>query len=84
VGTKWNRSLKISKEDFELIERAMIDTLKAHGLHLFMVQSTNQAWDVFHKAWKEKRLDGHALYERYNDLHFESAFRRMFNQEKEI
>lgn len=71
--------MKISPDDFVDLQRGMIDTLNVHGLHPYMVKSIAQAWDVFHRAWAEKRIDGHALYARYNDQHFETAFRRMFN-----
>ena len=70
--------MKISGEDYAALQRGLIDTLTAHGMHPFMVQSIQHAWDVFHQAWSEKRIDGDALYKKYNDAHFESAFRRIF------
>lgn len=72
--------MKISTEDFKAIEAACMDTLKAHNLHSFMVNSTARMWEVFHKASYENRINLNDLYKRYNDSHIETALRKIFKQ----
>ena len=70
--------MKINATDYRAIETACLDTLKAHNLHPVMVSSNRHAWDVFHKAWHEGRLNGNALYRIYNDNHIETALKAIF------
>jgi hypothetical protein len=72
--------MKINGETFEGLKTALLDTLAAHGLHPFMVKSTAQGWQVFHKAWSEGRLDGGALYKSHNDTHIETALKAIFGE----
>jgi hypothetical protein len=43
-----------------------------------MINSNGRAWEVFHKAWNEKRIDGNGLYKYLTDANLESAFRKIF------
>jgi hypothetical protein len=70
--------MKITGETLKSLELALIATLKAHGLHPFMVQNSKHAWEVFHKSWSENRIDGHALYREFNDSHIETALKKIF------
>lgn len=70
--------MKITDTDYDSLKRGMFETLKVHNLHPFMVKNTGHAWDLFHKAWNEKRVDGNALYKYLTDANLETAFRRMF------
>lgn len=70
--------MKVTTDHFEMMRDAMFATLTAHGLHPYMVKTSKEAWDVFHHAWIEKRLDGHDLYRYYTDSHLETAFRKIF------
>ena len=69
--------MKITPVDLTLLEHAMVDTLKAHNLHPYMAKTLSHMWDIFHKAWNEKRLDGDALYKHYTDANLETAFKRI-------
>ena len=71
--------MKITPHDYATLETAMHNTLAAHGLCSGDVKHIRHAWDLFHKAWTEKRFDGNALYKKYADAHFETAFRRAFS-----
>lgn len=70
--------MKITDTDYDALKRGMFETLKAHNLHPFMVKSNGHAWEVFHKAWNEKRIDGNGLYKYLTDANLESAFRKIF------
>ena len=70
--------MKITPADFESLQTALMETLNAHQIHPFMVKTSGHAWQVFHKAWNEKRIDGNALYKKYNDSHIETALKRIF------
>ncbi len=72
--------MKMTESDFAALQTACMETLKAHHLHPFMVQNDGHAWQVFHKAWNEKRIDGHALYKSYNDAHIQTALRKIFKR----
>lgn len=72
--------MKIQGADFTKLKAALLDTLKAHGLHPFMVQNNRHAWQAFHKASDEKRIDINALYRVYNDAHIETAFKKIFKR----
>jgi hypothetical protein len=70
--------MKINQADFDHMRVAVLDTLNAHNLHPFMVKNERHAWDVFHKAWSEGRLNGSDLYDRYNDNHIATALKAIF------
>jgi hypothetical protein len=72
--------MKIKEEDFEVIKKACLDTLKAYGKHPYIVQSTRRAWDVFNRASDEGRINVFALYKKYNDQHIETALRAIFRR----
>lgn len=72
--------MKIKGNDLDVLRKGLFDTLKAHNLHPFMVQNEGHAWEVFHKAWNEKRIDGNDLYKRYNDQNFATAFKHIFRK----
>jgi hypothetical protein len=72
--------MKIQGDDFDHLRDALLATLKAHNLHPFMVNDTAQAWQVFHKAWAEGRLNGNDLYKRYHDAHFDTALKAIFKK----
>ena len=69
----------IKGEELVKLRAGMFAMLIVHDLHPYMVRNVGHAWDTFHKAWKEKRVDGHALYAKYNDAHLETAFKRIFS-----
>jgi hypothetical protein len=71
---------KIQGEEFTQLRAALLDTLKAHNLHPFMVNSTRLAWQVFNKACDEKRIDLYALYKDCNDSHIETALKNIFKR----
>lgn len=71
---------RIKGDTFIALERGLMATLSAHGLHPFMVQNDRRAWDVFHRAWQEGRIDGKALYRDYNDAHIQTALRAIFKR----
>lgn len=68
----------IKGAEFEALKRGCFDTLKAHNLHPFMVQNFRHAWECFHKAVDEGRIDLNALYRTYNDTHIETALNKIF------
>jgi hypothetical protein len=70
--------MKIRGDEYEAIRTACFDTLKAHNLHPFMVNTKLDAWNVFHKACAERRLNCNALYKTYNDSHIETALKAIF------
>ena len=72
--------MKMSAEHYATLEHGLVETLRAHGLHPFMVQNERHAWDCFHKAWQEGRIDGHALYRHYTDAHLATAMKRIFKR----
>jgi hypothetical protein len=72
--------MKVTAEHFEQLQRGLIATLKAHNLHPFMVNSERHAWDCFHKAWQEGRIDGNALYRHYNDANIATAMKKIFKR----
>lgn len=72
--------MRMAPEDYAALELALMATLKAHALHPFMVASDAHAWQVFHKAWNEQRIDGNALYKKYNDAHIQTALRKIFKR----
>lgn len=72
--------MKMSGTDFEALNKALLETLTAYNKHPFMVQNVSHAWEVFHKAWNDKRIDGHALYKKYNDAHIETALNKIFRR----
>ena len=69
---------KIAGERLQALARGLMETLKARNLHPFMVKNDRHAWDVFHKAWQEGRIDGKALYADCNDAHIQTALRSIF------
>jgi hypothetical protein len=72
--------MKVQGADFDAVQRGLIDTLKAHDLHPYMVSTVAHMWQVFNRAWTEKRIDGHDLYKRYTDAHLEIAMRKIFKR----
>jgi len=72
--------MKVNGSDFETIKTACLDTLKAHSLHPAMVNDTASAWQVFHKACSDGRLNCHALYKTYNDDHIGTALKAIFKR----
>ena len=72
--------MKMSPEDYDQLFSALMTTLKDHNLHPYMVKNSGLAWQVFLKAWNEKRIDGNALYKKYNDNHITTAMNRMFKR----
>ena len=70
--------MKITPEDYRVLEDGMMATLAAHDLRPCAVKHIGDAWELFHKAWNEKRIDGNVFYHKYNDSHFETEFRKMF------
>lgn len=70
--------MKMSPVDFKLLETACMETLKSNNLHPFMVNSTLRAWEVFHKATTEKRIESKYFYSIYNDAHIETALKKIF------
>jgi hypothetical protein len=73
-----DKRMKIQGDMLAALERGMMECLKTHNLHPFMVKTRAHAWDVFHKAWNEKRIDGAAIYQIANDANLETAFRTIF------
>ena len=74
--------MKVSPNDYKEMETALMDTLKAHNLHPYMVSNSGMAWEVFHKAWNEGKINGNELYKKYNDSHIETAMKKMFRRMK--
>jgi hypothetical protein len=72
--------MKMTADHYAALERALVATLSAHALHPFMVQSERHAWDVFHKACQEGRIDCNAMYRDYTDTHIASAMRKIFKR----
>ena len=68
--------MKVTKEHFERLKRECFETLKAHGLHPYMVQNSRHAWDTASKA-------GSPLWmyeEGYNDDHIATALKKIFKR----
>ena len=72
--------MKMTTEHYTALERALLDTLVAEGLHRHHVQNGSHAWDCFHKACEDGRVDSKALYRDYTDEHIETAFRKIFRR----
>ena len=70
--------MKITKTDFNAIQRAMAETLSANGFSSLAVDSTLKAWQVFHKANETGRLNLNVLYRDYSDNHIETALKKIF------
>jgi len=74
--------MKIQGQTFDNLQSALFDTLAAHNLHPFMVQNTRHAWQVFHRACDEGRVNLNGLYASYdntvNDSHIETALNKIF------
>jgi hypothetical protein len=70
--------MKIKDADFDKIKVALMETLKAYNLHPFMGQGNRLAWQVFHKACSDGRLNCNELYRSYNDAHIETALKAIF------
>jgi hypothetical protein len=71
---------KINGELFVHIQTGCLDTLTAHDLHPFMVNSTQLAWQCFHKAVSEGRIDLNKVYDVANDDHIETALKKVFKR----
>ncbi len=74
--------MKMTKEDYNLLEVVLFETIKVHNLHPYMVKNSGHAWQVFHKAWNEGKFDGNGFYKKYNDSNIETAMRKMFSIDK--
>lgn len=72
--------MKMSPEHFAVLRHALMETLAAHDLHPFQVNSTRHAWDVFSKASQERRFGCVAFYDHYDDSHIETALKRVFKR----
>jgi len=70
---------KIDGERFECLKIALFETLKTHKLHPFMVNSTRRAWEVYHKAVFENRVDAW-VKNSCDDAHIETALNRIFKR----
>ena len=72
--------MKVTQSDLEALEAAIFETLEVHDLEPHQVQSTALAWEVFYKTREDGRLhlSLDELYERYDDSHLETAFKRIF------
>jgi hypothetical protein len=80
IARQEKHPMRMSQDDYSALQTALLETLKGHNIHPFMVQSTANAWNVFHKAWNEGRLDGGKLYDNYNDAHIETALKAIFKR----
>ena len=72
--------MKMTPEHYAELESACMDTLKANGLHPFMVNGTQHVWDVFAAAARAGRIDCTTFYEFYSDSHIETALKRIFKR----